>query len=35
MLGGMLYDLESETGFRSKPKLSLSDFGILSALLCA
>jgi hypothetical protein len=31
----MLYDLECKTGFRSKLKLSLSGFGILSALLCA
>ena len=31
----MLYDLECKTGFRSKLKLSLSGFGILSALFCA
>ena len=31
----MLDDLECKTGFRSKLKLSLSGFGILSALLCA
>jgi hypothetical protein len=31
----MLYDLECKTGFRPKLKLSLSGFGLLSALLCA
>ena len=30
----MLYDLECETGFRPKLILSLSGFGVLSALLC-